>query len=217
MRRKDAVVINAGRHHCEVLGIRRTSCRASRGTHLGKLRQVPLLENEAYVRVSNQHPLSVNGVGVSGLADFDSGDHIPNSSQANLRGGDATSPGIFGNSNGEVRFGLVSKINRTEISLSIFRLDECRIPGMVFLAVVHIQVQPRDAHFLPPLRVEMSYIRDSRDVAEQAKIVLLSLLACQNEVVKGVLDRPAYLSLDLFDELLDLGRGGHGLLALDSG
>jgi hypothetical protein len=63
----------------------------------------------------------------------------------------------------------------------------------------------------------MSYIRDSRDVAQQAKIVLLSLLTCQNEVVKGVLDRPAYLSLYLFDELLDLGRGGHGLLALDSG
>src|SRR5215467_13466826 len=129
---------------------------------------------------------------------------------------DTDSPFAFRHCNGEGRFGLVSVIDRTKIGFSGFGLNEGRVIGMIFLAVVNIQVQTGYPHVLPPRRVEMPYIRDSGNVAEQSEVVLLSLLTCQNRVVEGVLDRSTRLSLDFFNELLDFGRRGNGLFALDS-
>src|SRR6516164_1230704 len=116
--------------------------------------------------MSDQHPLPVNSVRIPRFTDFYLGDHVANCSQINLSGRDSDSPFTLRNCNGEGRFGLVSVINRTEISLSSFSLNECRVVGMIFQAVVNIQIQPRYAHVLLSRRVKMPYISDSRDVAE---------------------------------------------------
>ena len=89
----------------------------SRGPHLGKGGEVPVLAGQPDVRVGEQATLRVHDVGVAARADLDLGDRLLDGLEADLGGGDLD--GVLSHWDGEGQVGLdaVPEVDRAPVRL----------------------------------------------------------------------------------------------------
>ncbi len=114
------------RPHCKPLRARRQ--------HLGKLRQVGILQHQTDVRMSDQATLGINDIPLSALADLDLGYHVPNEFEIHLRDDHTVVTAGAGHRQYHVRFGLLTEIDRAIIDLVRPGLDERRVAREILLA-----------------------------------------------------------------------------------
>ena len=114
------------RRHCKPLRARRQ--------HLGKLRQVGILQHQTDVRMSDQATLGINDIPLSALADLDLGYHVPNEFEIHLRDDHTVVTAGAGHRQYHVRFGLLTEIDRAIIDLVRPGLDERRVAREILLA-----------------------------------------------------------------------------------
>ncbi len=162
----------------------------------------------------DQPALGVDDVGAPALADLDLGDHVPDQLEIDL--GDAHAGVAPGAGDGErhVGFGFPAEIDRSVIDLVRRGLGELGIAREVGAAGDHVHGQARDPEPLLAGGIELSQLGDGGDLAQQPQGIEAALLdrARRPRQLRG----PAELTLDLLDELADLGGGGFRLFALDA-
>src|SRR5947207_8309938 len=164
--------------------------------------------------MGDEPPLRVDDIGVAALADLDLRDHVPNELKIDLGDADARVAPRAGNGERHVRLGFAAEIDWAVIDLARHRFGEFGVTGQIGAARDHVHGEPRYPQPLLAGGVELRELGDGGDLAQQPQGVETALLdrARRPRQLRG----PAELTLDLFDELADLGGGGLRLLALDA-
>src|SRR5207248_3140511 len=110
--------------------VRRAGRLTEDGPDLAQPRQVRILEDQADVRVSDQLTVAVDDVGVTGPADPDLRDHVPDELQVHLGHGDARVP-TSRHGEGEVRLRLLAEVHGPEVGAARPALPDLQLPREV--------------------------------------------------------------------------------------
>src|SRR5437660_4561927 len=164
--------------------------------------------------MGDQATALIDDIGIPALPDVQPGAYVPDQLQIDLGDGDPGLPALTRHRQRHVRLGFLAEIDRAEPDALRLRPGKGGALREIRGAADDVHLQPRDLELLLAFAVELGQLGDRRLLAQQAKIILATLV----ERARGPLRmrRPADLPLDLADELLDTQRRRLGLLLLDA-
>ena len=162
----------------------------------------------------DEHALAVDDEGVTGLADHDPRDDVPDELEIHRGDGDARLLAAAGHGDRHVGLGLLPEGDGPVIDLAGLGLEELRLVRVIGAAAGDVHRQARDAQLLLALRVQVADFRDRQHLAQEAKIVDAALVGNGRGRPELRLGGPADLLLDLLDVRLDARRDADRLLAL---
>src|SRR5260370_9219114 len=110
--------------------------------------------------MGDEDTLSVHYEGLTGLADLDLGDYLPDELQVHLRRRHPAALPALGDRDRHVGLGFFSEIHGPAVDAVGLRVDESRIVREVGLAADGVHGQAGDPQLLPPRGVDIADLCD---------------------------------------------------------
>ena len=158
-------------------------------------------QDQADVRMGDEFPGMVQHEGLSGLADVDGGNDIPNELQIDLGDRRACARTYAGDGDGHKWFGAAMQRDRSPPEALRPRADKSWIGGMIDPAHFDIGICARYAKPLTARAVDKHRLDDRGGLAHQSKHV--DAVAVVETLAPRGLDRPIHLAGNPVEELLN--------------
>ena len=144
--------------------------RAVPRADLRELREIAVLQNEFEIGMGDQPAAAVDDVGVPRAPEFDARHAFPYELQVDVGERDRFRTPARRDRDAGIRLRPLAKVNGTEVKRPCAGCDKARVVRMIGSRCDHVELRSRHEEFLAAEPVELTDIRDCRDLLQQIAV-----------------------------------------------